>query len=110
MTRNDLAPPTKRPRMSLNAILIERLTEAVEQLAVVAAASAELELKAYTPAQAAELLGKTENWVVEAIQDRRIPFTYVGKSPRLTAAHIRWIQEQGEVLPNKYARQLQSAA
>ena len=96
--------------MSLNAILIERLTEAVEQLAVVAAASAELELKAYTPAQAAELLGKTENWVVEAIQDRRIPFTYVGKSPRLTAAHIRWIQEQGEVLPNKYARQLQSAA
>lgn len=110
MTRNDLAPPTKRHRMSLNVILIERLTEAVEQLAVAAAATAELELKTYTPAQAAELLEKTENWVVENIQARRIPFTYVGKSPRLTAAHIRWIQQQGEVLPSKYARPLQPAA
>lgn len=57
------------------------------------------ELKLYTPAEAAELLRKTENWVVEAINFGRIPYTRVGKSPRLKAAHIRWIAEQGEVLP-----------
>ncbi|MDH6448269.1 MULTISPECIES: hypothetical protein [Streptomyces] len=99
MTRNDLAPPTE-------TTLILRLTEikqAVERLAA-APTSAELELMAFTPAKAAELLGKTENWVVEAIQERRIPFTYVGKSPRLTASHIRWVQANGEVLPSKYAK------
>jgi len=110
VTRNDLAPPTKNRRTSLNVILIERLTEAVEQLAVAAAKSAEFELKTYTPAQAGELLGKTENWVIENIQARRIPFTYVGKSPRLTAAHIRWIQQEGEVLPSKYAEPLKVAS
>lgn len=99
MTRNDLAPPSE-------TTLILRLTEikeAVERLAA-ASTAAELELTAFTPAKAAELLGKTENWVVEAIQERRIPFTYVGKSPRLTAAHIRWVQANGEVLPSKYAK------
>lgn len=110
MTRNDLAPPTKPKRMTLSLSLIERLTEAVEQLAIAAAASAEQELKTYTPAQAAELLEKTENWVVEAIHDRRIPFTYVGKSPRLTAAHIRQIQAQGEVLPHRYAKPVAARA
>ena len=99
MTRNDLAPPTE-------TTLILRLTEikqAVERLAA-APTSAELELMAFTPAKAAVLLGKTENWVVEAIQDGRIPHTYVGKSPRMTAAHIRWVQAEGERLPNKYAK------
>lgn len=99
MTRNDLAPPTE-------TTLILRLTEikdAVERMAT-APSAAELELMAFTPAKAAELLGKTENWVIEAIQERRIPFTYVGKSPRLTAAHIRWVQANGEVLPSKYAK------
>jgi excisionase family DNA binding protein len=97
--RNDLAPPTE-------TTLILRLTEikaAVERLAA-APTVAELELKCFTPAEAAPLLGKTENWVVEAIQERRIPFTYVGRSPRLTAAHIRWVQANGEVLPSKYAK------
>ena len=106
MTRTDLAPPTditpKRRRVSLSTSLIERLTEAVEQL-VVAAAASSLELRCFTPEQAAEILGKTENWVVENIQAGRIPCTYVGKSPRLTAEHIRWIQQQGERMPNKYA-------
>lgn len=99
MTRNDLAPPSE-------TTLILRLTEIKEAVERLAAASnaAELELTAFTPAKAAELLGKTENWVVEAIQERRIPFTYVGKSPRLTAAHIRWVQANGEVLPSKYAK------
>lgn len=107
MTRNDLAPPTEatptdRPD---EATIILRLAEAVEQLTA-AQAAADLELRCFTPAQAAALLGKTTNWVVEAIQDGRIPRTYVGKSPRLTAAHIRWIQSNGEQLPNQFAKPL----
>jgi hypothetical protein len=99
VTRNDLAPPTE-------TTLILRLTEltaAVERLAATTTA-AELELTAFTPARAAELLGKTENWVVENIQADRIPHTYIGKSPRMTAAHIRWVQAQGEHVPNRYAK------
>ncbi|WP_412078971.1 helix-turn-helix domain-containing protein [Streptomyces xanthophaeus] len=95
MTRTDLAPP------SVDSVLIERLAAAVESLARLAAPASDL--RCYTPAQAAELLGKTENWVVEAIQDGRIPCTYIGKSPRLTADHIRWVQNNGERMPNKYS-------
>lgn len=80
----------------VDAGVLERLTAALEALAI------DPELRLYTPGQAAELLGKTENWVIEAIQSRRIPFTYVGKSPRLTATHIREIAAYGEVRPNKY--------
>lgn len=99
MTRNDLDPPTE-------TTLILRLTEiaaAVERLAA-APSAAELELKCFTPAEAAQILGKTTNWVTEAIQDGRVPHTYVGKSPRMTAAHIRWVQEQGQRVPTKYAK------
>ena len=96
MTRNDLDPPTE-------TTLILRLAEAVERLSAVNAV-AELELKCFTPEEAAPLLGKTPNWINEAIRERRIPFTYVGRSPRLTAAHIRWVQANGEVLPSKYAK------
>lgn len=106
MTRNDLAPPTearRNPETSVDTTLILRLTAAVEQLSTAQSAN-DVELRCFTPKQAGEILGKTENWVVEAIQDRRIPFTYVGKSPRLTAAHIRWVQANGEVLPSKYAK------
>lgn len=98
MTRTDLAPPT-----TVDTTLILRLTTAVEQLTAMQSA-ADLELRCFTPEQAAAILGKTPNWVIENIQAGRIPRTYVGKSPRLTAAHIRWIQAQGEVLPNKYAK------
>lgn len=103
MTRNDLASPPTETGSSIDMSLIERLTEAVERLASVQTA-AELELKCFTPAEAAIRLGKTENWVVESIQAGSIPFTRVGKSPRLTAAHIREIAASGEVLPHKYAR------
>ncbi|MEU9578800.1 hypothetical protein [Streptomyces chilikensis] len=78
--------------------ILERLTQITEQLAA-ATVTNDVELRAFTPAEAAVLLGKTTNWVTEAIHDRRIPFTYIGRSPRLTAAHIRWIQQQGEVWP-----------
>jgi excisionase family DNA binding protein len=65
-----------------------------------------LELKCFTPEEAAPYLGKTANWIAEAIRDGRIPFTTVGRSPRLTAAHIRWIQASGERVPNRYAKPL----
>jgi excisionase family DNA binding protein len=107
VTRNDLAPPTQTnpaDRIEVDeATLILRLAEAVELLAVRATA-ADLELRCFTPAEAAAILGKTENWVREAIRDGRIPHTSVGKSPRMTAAHIRWVQAQGERVPNQYAK------
>lgn len=99
MTRNDLAPPTEDTLI----LRLAELTKAVERLASTPSA-AELELKLFTPEEAAPLIGKTANWVRQACRDGSIPHTYVGKSPRLTATHIRWIQQQGEVLPNKYAK------
>lgn len=106
MTRNDLAPPIANTPTDTapadESTLVLRLAAVVERIATIQAA-ADLELRCFTPEQAAEILGKTPNWVVEAIQGRRIPFTYVGKSPRLTAEHIRWVQANGEVLPHKYA-------
>ncbi|HLS44631.1 MAG TPA: helix-turn-helix domain-containing protein [Ornithinicoccus sp.] len=108
MTRKNLGPPNANtPTESQPAVdeptLILRLAEVVEQLAARQTA-ADLELRCFTPATAADILGKTENWVLEAIYEGRIPYTRVGKSPRLTAAHIRWIQAHGEQLPNKYAK------
>jgi hypothetical protein len=99
VTRTDLAPPTE-------TTLILRLTELTAAVARLASAptAAELELKCFTPEEAAAILGKTSNWIVENIQAGRIPHTYVGKSPRMTAAHIRWVQAQGERVPNRYAK------
>ncbi|AMM12301.1 hypothetical protein Salbus254_5873 [Streptomyces albidoflavus] len=81
--------------------LVERLVVAIEELA---ANQGDPELRAFTPAQAAKRLSKTENWVTEAIQADQIPYTRVGKSPRMTAAHIRWVLQDGERLPNKYSK------
>ncbi|MEU2889454.1 hypothetical protein [Streptomyces albidoflavus] len=81
--------------------LVERLVVAIEGLA---ANQGDPELRAFTPAEVAKRLGKTENWVTEAIQADQIPHTRVGKSPRMTAAHIRWVLQDGERLPNKYSK------
>lgn len=105
MTRNDLAPPTDTTLI----LRLAELTAAVERLAS-APTAAELELKCFTPEEAAAILGKTTNWVTEAIQAGRIPHTYVGKSPRMTAAHIRWVQAQGERTPNRYAKPVTASA
>jgi hypothetical protein len=108
VTRNGLAStPTEDSPPAIDAATLARLIAAIESL-VKNSPTIDPELKCYTPAEAGELLGKTANWVVEAIQDRRVPFTYVGKSPRMTAAHIRWVQANGEVKPSKYA--IKSAA
>jgi hypothetical protein len=99
VTRNSLDPPTE-------TTLILRLTEIKEAVERMAASptAAELELMAFTPERAAAYLGKTANWVTEAIQEGRIPHTYVGKSPRMTAEHIRWVLAHGERKPSKYAK------
>ncbi|KOG78760.1 hypothetical protein ACZ90_11840 [Streptomyces albus subsp. albus] len=119
MTRNDLAlAPTEGAVMEVPAeasdveaptpppvvdgALILRLAEAIETLAALSKIQ-DPELKVLTPAEAGRALGKTENWVKEAIQDRRIPFTYVGKSPRLLPRHIRWVLESGELMPHSQA-------
>jgi excisionase family DNA binding protein len=85
--------------------LLQRLTAAVELLSTTQTAN-DLELRCFTPEQAAELLGKTKNWVTEAIQEGRVPHTYIGRSPRMTADHIRWVRAQNERTPNRYAKPL----
>lgn len=113
MTRTDLAvAPTEAfaiapvtdlaAAVTVDASLIERLIEAIEAL-VVQSKNQDPELQVLTPAEAGVVFKKSENWVKEAIQDRRIPFTYVGKSPRLTAKHIRWVLENGELMPQANA-------
>ncbi|WP_405699160.1 hypothetical protein OG209_05530 [Streptomyces sp. NBC_01383] len=119
MTRNDLAlaptegavvreaaetPPTEppTPAPAIDASLIVRLADAIEALVALSKVQ-DPELYVLTPAEAGQALGKTENWVKEAIQDRRIPFTYVGKSPRLLPRHIRWVLDSGELMPHAQA-------
>lgn len=98
MTRSNLAPASDTPP-AVDAELMARLVSAIENLTD----PADRELRTYSPAEAAAYLGKTENWVTEQIQLGSIPYTRIGKTPRLTAAHIRWVLENGEVMPHKYS-------
>ena len=109
MTRNTLADtPTEASATPAEPNLLQRLdqlTTALEALAQsLSTFAVDPELKLYTPAEAAAYLGKTENWVVEAIQNGRIAHTRVGQSPRLKADHLRAIADDGEVKPNRYGR------
>lgn len=105
MTRNeDLASaPTEAGPPAIDQELLARLTAAAEALAK-AKPYIDPELKLYTPEEAASLLGKTENWVTESIKFGRIPFTKVGRSPRLSAKHIRAIAAAGEFDPATHGR------
>ncbi|MFF1961026.1 helix-turn-helix domain-containing protein [Streptomyces sp. NPDC058220] len=62
------------------------------------------ELRLYTPAEAAALLGVSENWVTERVKARRVPCTFVGRFPRFAARHIRAIQDEGEIDPSAWGR------
>lgn len=109
MTRKDLAnSPTEAGPPEIDPGTLERLVAALEGLA--AQANADPELQFFKPAEAALLLGVSENWVNDAIRERRIPFTYVGRFPRLTAAHLRAIAAAGEVKPNQFAKKKTPAA
>lgn len=68
------------------------------------------ELCLYTPAETAEILGVTENWVLEKVKSRSIPFTRVGRFTRFAARHIRAIQDAGEVDPATRGRRRRAAA
>lgn len=83
--------------------LIALLRSALEQ-AIGVMTPPDPELKLYTPAQAAELLEVSENWVTERVKARRVPCTFVGRFPRFTAQHIRAIHAEGEVDPSNYGR------
>jgi hypothetical protein len=98
VTRSTLAP-IRESSGTVDAALLERLASAIESLT----SAADRELRTYSPAEAAKHFGKTENWVIEQIQLGSIPYTRIGKTPRLTAAHIRWVLESGEVTPHKYS-------
>lgn len=97
MTRKNLAPVPDR--IDPVVLILEQLLQAVESLK----SDQDAGLRTYSPEQAAEFLGKTENWVTEQIQLGTIPFTRIGKTPRLTADHIKQVQANGEVLPHKYS-------
>lgn len=100
MTRTDLAPaPDIDTHLATDTALLERLVRAVETMTAVS----DPEIRTYSPADAAALLGKTENWVTEQIQYGAIPYTRIGKTPRMTAAHIRWVLQNGEVMPHQYS-------
>lgn len=62
------------------------------------------EVRAYTPAQAAQLLNVTENWVKEHMDDESIPFCYVGRFRRMRLRHIRAVLEEREVDPKRRGR------
>ncbi|MGW6557965.1 helix-turn-helix domain-containing protein [Streptomyces hydrogenans] len=96
MTRTPLAPVPDQPVL-LSSELLERLVRVMEAL------NGDASLRTYSPKEAAVYLGKTENWVTEQIQLGTIPHTRIGKTPRLTAEHIKWVQANGEVLPHQYS-------
>lgn len=99
MTRKTLAPVNENPDLDLVQRLIRALS-AVEGLA----GDPDAEIRTFSPKDAAGYLGKTENWVIEQIQLGTIPFTRIGKTPRMTAKHIAWVIEHGEVLPHKFSQ------
>jgi len=96
VTRTPLASVPDQ-NISLSADLLERLVRVMENL------NSDAGLRTYSPKESAVFLGKTENWVTEQIQLGTIPFTRIGKTPRLTAEHIKWVQMNGEVLPHQYS-------
>ena len=91
-----ITPPGEPFVDALKAALAELIPQIPQQL--------DPELRLYTPAEAAVLLGVTENWVAERIKARRVPFTRVGRFPRLAARHIRAIQDAGEYDPSTRRR------
>ncbi|MFJ7048995.1 helix-turn-helix domain-containing protein [Streptomyces sp. NPDC101112] len=84
--------------------LVALLSAALSQAAARLAPAPDPELRLYTPKEAADLLGVTENWVNERVKARRIKCTFVGRFPRFSAAHIRAIHAEGEVDPASYGR------
>lgn len=104
MTRNSsLASIPTEATPPTDTATWERLTAALEALAK-PAPTVDPELQCLTPAQLADLLGVSLNWVTERITRREIPFTFVGRFPRFLPRHIRAITEANEVDPAAVGR------
>jgi hypothetical protein len=77
--------------------------------AVAETATAENELKLYTPAEAAHLLGKSEDWIFVQTRAGAIPHCRLGKSVMFRSAHIRAIAAQYEIDPARRPRRRSAA-
>lgn len=97
----DLASPPEASPQCLDPTVIDRLMVALEAIVNQTRPQSDIdpELRCFRPAEAAEILGVTENWVTERITARTIPFTFVGRFPRFRARHIRAIAEANEIDP-----------
>ena len=112
MTRTAEAATLPAPGLiapELTALLADLLREALAQV-VATVTPPDPELKLYTPAEVAELLGVTENWVSERVNARSIHCTFVGRFPRFTAQHIRDIATAGEIDPATFRPRSQRKA
>ncbi|MER6635881.1 helix-turn-helix domain-containing protein [Streptomyces microflavus] len=87
-----------------SAEFVEMLRSALQEAVALIVAPPDPELRLYTPAEAAGLLGVTENWVTERVKARRLPCTFVGRFPRFSAQHLRTIAAENEVNPANYGR------
>ncbi|MFF0426880.1 helix-turn-helix domain-containing protein [Streptomyces sp. NPDC004520] len=103
MTTTTIAPPAPEGPLvdAFRAALADLIPQIIRQR--------DPELCLYTPAEAAEFLGVTENWVLEKVKARSIPFTRVGRFTRFAARHIRAIQDAGEVDPATRGRRRRAA-
>jgi hypothetical protein len=104
-TRKDGTSPTDADPPSIVGFL-KRITAAVEAIAHALATPKGIdpEARCLTAAEAAEVLGVTENWVMERMDEQSIPFTYVGKFRRMRMKHIRAVAEANEIDPNHRGR------
>jgi hypothetical protein len=92
---DDLSTPDPPP------LTAEQVAQIAAHAAVAAVKhmQADNELKLYTTEEAGVLLGKGQWWVEDQIRQGLIPYTRVGRTPMLSADHIRAIHAQGEVDP-----------
>lgn len=104
-SRTDSNPPTDTDPPSIVGFL-RRITTAVETIARALATPKDIdpEARCLTAAEAAEVLGVTENWVMERMDEQSIPFTYVGKFRRMRMKHIRAVAEANEIDPSHRGR------
>ncbi|MDI5965824.1 helix-turn-helix domain-containing protein [Streptantibioticus silvisoli] len=106
-----LTSPPLPETVVLDTTLLERLVVALESIARSSTvAEADPEIRCYTPAQAAELLGVSENWVEDRMNEKTIPFTFIGKFRRMRRKHIAAVAEHREIDPTRQGHRPRSIA
>lgn len=108
MTSNPASPPPTDADPPGG--LLRRIATALEAIAVAITSSMSIpkdidpEARCLTAAEAAAVLGVTENWVVERMNEQAIPFTYIGKFRRMQLKHIRAVASANEIDPARRGR------